>query len=81
MTANALCENFGHKMVTPFRILLLTTCHKCLYDNMGDTELEPVTPLLVMQRKEEVEFLGLVTTGLVYLGLRPGNYYYQNQNI
>ena len=28
-------------------------------------------PLLVEQGKEEVEFFGLVTTGLVYLGLRP----------
>ena len=38
---------------------------------MGDTGLEPVTPLLVEQEKEEVEYFGLVQTGLVCSGLRP----------
>ncbi len=38
--------NFGHKMVTLFRTLLTTTYPNSLYDNMGDTGLEPVTPCL-----------------------------------
>ena len=25
---------------------VMQICHKCLYDNMGDTGLEPVTPCL-----------------------------------
>jgi len=33
-------------MVTPFRILPPTTYPKSLFDNMGDTGLEPVTPCL-----------------------------------
>ncbi len=37
---------FGHKMVTTFRVASLVVCPKCLYDNMGDTGLEPVTPCL-----------------------------------
>ena len=41
-------------MVTPFRILPLCTYPKSLYDNMGDTGLEPVTPLLVEQEKGEM---------------------------
>ena len=64
-------KNFGHKMVTTFRIVPPTTCHKSLYDNMGDTGLEPVTPLLVEQGKEEVEYFGLVLTSLVCSGFRP----------
>ncbi len=39
-------NNFGHKMVTTFRIALPATYRKCLYNNMGDTGLEPVTPCL-----------------------------------
>jgi len=44
-------NNFGHKMVTPFRILPPTTYPKSLFDNMGDTGLEPVTPCLSSKKK------------------------------
>jgi len=43
-------NNFGHKMVTLFRILPATTCSKSLYINMGDTGLEPVTPCLSIKK-------------------------------
>ncbi len=46
-------ENFGHKMVTPFRIPSSATYHKSLYDNMGDTGLEPVTPCLSSKKKKD----------------------------
>jgi hypothetical protein len=43
---------FGHKMVTTFRISSPTTYPKYLYDNMGDTGLEPVTPCLSSKEKK-----------------------------
>ncbi len=39
-------NNFGHKMVTTFRILPHANSNNSLYVNMGDTGLEPVTPCL-----------------------------------
>jgi hypothetical protein len=39
-------KNFDHKMVTPIRIPSSSTYHNSLYDNMGDTGLEPLTPCL-----------------------------------
>jgi len=39
-------NNFGHKIVTTFRIASPATSPKSLYINMGDTGLEPVTPCL-----------------------------------
>ncbi len=46
-------NTFGHKMVTPFRILSPTTYHNFLSDNMGDTGLEPVTPCLSSKEKKK----------------------------
>ncbi len=40
---NMPLEDFGHKMVTPFRISSPTTYHNSLYNNMGDTGFEPAT--------------------------------------
>ncbi len=51
---NIPLNNFGHKMVTIFRITLPTTYPKFLYDNMGDTGLEPVTPCLSSKEKKKV---------------------------
>jgi hypothetical protein len=45
-------KNFGHKMVTTFRITSLVTYHNSLSDNMGDTGLEPVTPCLSSKRNK-----------------------------
>jgi hypothetical protein len=46
-------NNFGHKMIiAPFRISPPTTYPKSLYDNMGNTGLEPVTPCLSSKRKK-----------------------------
>lgn len=45
-------NNFGHKMVTPFRIPSSATYCKSLFDNMGDTGLELVTPCLSSKRKK-----------------------------
>ncbi len=47
-------NNFGHKMIiTPFMISPPTTYPKSLYDNMGNTGLEPETPCLSSNKKND----------------------------
>jgi hypothetical protein len=42
---------FGHTLVTITVPTTLAKSHKSLYDNMGDTGLEPVTPCLSNRKK------------------------------